>query len=449
MGFGLALAIAPASAWAQTHALTLDDALRMARANNPAYLKVQNDGKVAAAQIKQSFGALFPSLNANLNATGFTSSRVTGENDYGQPVKLPTAVDFKGSSAQQGIGFNMKLFDGGAMIRDLGAARAQAAAVDAYVYAQAASLTGDVTRQYYAALRAARMIDVEKRLLVSAKDRLDRTEQLLRVAGSSPVDVLGARVEVASQEQQVARAEADARKQALALNEVMGLSGDVDYQLTTDIPPVVDPSGISTQALLNDALKSSPIILQADAAIRGADKRAAATKATRFPTISANANFGRSMSLSSYDALWELNPQNHGFNFGLSAAIPIFNNFRASYAIAQAEAAAADAKQDARGARLRVERQIRSALEDLGNSYKQLRLAEKKAAISRDRLELAQEQYRNGAMTFSDLQNVIDRTAAAEREAVDARFTYASALSFLEEYAGASLTQSQPRTRSR
>jgi outer membrane protein TolC len=142
------------------------------------------------------------------------------------------------------------------------------------------------------------------------------------------------------------------------------------------------------------------------------------------------------MSLSSYEALFEMNPQNRGFNFGFSASIPLFNNFRPSLQVAQAEAAESDAKEDVRSAQLQVERQVKSALFDLENTYQVLQLAERKASLSRERLELAQEQYRNGAVSFTELQNVIDRTADAERQVVDARFGYAIAVSYLAEYAG-------------
>jgi outer membrane protein len=436
-----ALALVPITALpVNAQSLTVEEAVRIARENNPGFRKVQNDAMVADAEVRRSVGGLLPSLNARLDFSGVSSSRVTGENDYGQPVELPQAVDFKGSSAQQGINLSLTLFDGGASIRTISAARASAAAIDARIYAEAARLTGDVTRQYYAALRAARLMAVEKQLLASAQERLDRTERLLRVAGSSPVDVLGARAEVASQEQQIARAENEARKQALLLKEVMGLPGDVDFQLASDIPSIVDPSTLSKETLLATALTNNPVVHQVDANVKAASKRASAATAGRLPTISASAGYGRSMSLSSYDALFDLNPQNRGLTFGVSATIPMFNNFRTSLQIAQAHAAESDAKEDAREARLRLERQVRSAFLDLEHSYKLLQLAERKAQLSRERLELAQEQYRNGAMSFTDLQNVIDRTATAEREVVDARFGYASARTFLEEYAGISLT---------
>lgn len=417
-------------------ALSLEEALKHARANNPAYRRALNDVTVADADVRASVGALLPSASADLRFSGYSSSRVTGENDYGQPVKLTEAIDFKGSSAQQGVGLTTKLFDGGATLRDIGAKRATARAIDARIAAEGARLDGEVKRQYYAALRAARLIAVERQLLVSARERMDRTERLLRVAGSSPVDLLGARAEVASQEQSVARAQTEARKQILLLKEILGMQGDAEPRLTSDLPAVLDPGSLSKADIFATALQNSPLLIEADAAARAASKRASIAKAGRLPTLTANASYGRSMSLSSYDALFEMNPQNRGFNFGVSASIPLFNNFRTSLQIAQAEASEADARELVREARLRVERQVRSAFLDLENAHELLELAERKAALSRERLELAQEQYRNGAMSFTELQNVIDRTADAERQVVDARFAYANALVNLEEYAG-------------
>ena len=420
--------------------LSLDDAVKLARANNPMFQKSVNDVEVAQAEVRQRWGGFLPSLRADLQFGGSTSSVLTGQNDYGEPVRLPEARDIKGSYAQQGVGLSMTLFDGGNLVRELKAARAQVTASGARLQAGALQLEGDVTRQYYRALRAQKLIAVEKQLLASAKERLERTEALLRVAGSSPVDVLGARAEVASQEQALARAEGEARKEMLLLQELIGVAGDVAYELTTDLPAPFDPQTLSVAELVKRAQTSAPEVLAAEASVRAAAQQASAARARRLPTISANAGFTRSMSLSSYDALFEFNPQNRDFRFGLTASLPIFDGFRTSADIARADAVRDDARHDRQTVALRVERQVRAAYIDLVNAHKILELAEQKASISRERLELAQEQYRNGAMSFAELQIVIDRTSSAEREVVDARAQYAASLSFLEQYVGGPLT---------
>ena len=435
--------IALALALALQQQLSIDDAVKLARSNNPVFQKTVNDVEVAEADVRQRWGGFLPSLSADLRFSGFNSSRLTGEDDYGQPVQLPAAVDIKGSQAQQGVGLSMTLFDGGGALRELKAARAQVTASNARIQGDLLRLVGEVTRQYYRAIRASKLVDVEIQLLASAKERLQRTEQLLRVAGSSPVDVLGARAEVASQEQAIIRAQSDAAKEILLLKEIMGMAGDGEIVLTSDLPTPFDPSRLSLAALVGRAVNGSPDVLAARAGVRAADQQAGAARSRRLPSISVNAGYGRNMSLSSYDALFEMNPQNRSFSFGMTASVPLFDGFQTSAAIARADATRDDARHDERAATLRAERQVRSAYLDVVNAHKLLELSERKAAISRERLELAQEQYRNGAMSFTDLQTVIDRTGAAEREVVDARAQYASNLSLLEQYVGGPVTSSR------
>jgi outer membrane protein len=439
--------LAFAIALALQQQLSIDDAVKHARANNPSFQKTLNDVEVAEAEVRQRWGGFLPSVSADLRFSGFNSSRLTGEDDYGQPVSLADALDIKGSSAQQGVGLSMTLFDGGGVVRELRAARAQVAASNARIQSEALRLTGEVTRQYYRTLRAAKLIDVERKLLASAQERLSRTEQLLRVAGSSPVDVLGARAEVASQEQALARAEADAAKEKLTLVEIVGMTGDVEVSLTSDLPAPVDPASLSLSDLVARAVNASPDVMVAQASVRAADQQSGAARARRLPSITANAGYGRNMSLSSYDALFEMNPQNRSFNFGLGVSMPLFDGFQTAASVARADATRDDARHDQRISVLRAERQVRSAYIDVTNAYRLLGLAERKAAISRERLELAQEQYRNGGMSFTDLQTVIDRTGAAEREVVDARAQYASNLSLLEQYVGGPLNAPAPAPR--
>ena len=64
----------------------IDDAVKLARANNPAFQKTLNDVEVAEADVRQRWGGFLPSVSADLRFSGFNSSRLTGEDDYGQPV---------------------------------------------------------------------------------------------------------------------------------------------------------------------------------------------------------------------------------------------------------------------------------------------------------------------------------------------------------------------------
>ncbi len=422
--------------------LTLDDALRIARENNPDYIKVQNDPDVAAAQVRRSWAALLPNVNTSLGFNGVSSTTYTAVDPFGQPLSQPVAVTTKSSGASQGANMNFTLFDGGRMFRDMAASRAQARSVDATVHSQLVSLDARVARQYFLAAQAERTEEVERRTLAAARDRLDRLQQSFRLASSTQVDLLGAQQSVIREERQLAGFEKDARKQKLSLAQQLGIAGSPDFELTGDLPEAFDPSAtLNADALVAQALSSSPTILQRQAAYAATKAQASGARGARLPTISGGVSYGRSASERGYGAWGELNPQNHSFGFNMNVSFPLFTRFQTSASIAQAAAAEEDAAQDLRSARIQVETDVRSALLDLIDAYRGLTANEEIARLTGQRLELAEERYRNGAqdMGFIQLQQVVDENANAQQQAVIARFNFLTQRVNLEERLGAPL----------
>jgi outer membrane protein TolC len=417
--------------------LTLDEALRIAAANNPQYRQVLNDASVAAAQERQGWGAFLPSLDASATLAGSSSRAVTGEDNFGQPIMRDSPVEYRRSQSSQRLGASLTLFDGLRSFSDLQAARASSRVVDARREARAVTLRADVSRRFYDALQRERLIQLEARLLASYRERLEATERRLRVASTDPVDVLGAQVDVANQEQKVEQARGEAEKARLELlRDGLGLEAIPAFELEGDAVEPFDPSVLDVDALVAEALRSHPRVLEGEAQVTVARHRASAARGSRWPTITLDAGYSRSMSLQSYEALTELNPRNSTFSFGVTASVPVFTRFRNSAAVAQAEAERGDAEESLRATRLAIDREVRSAFIDLTNAYRAVLGTNRSAELSRQRLELAQEKYGMGALSFTDLQTLTERAAEAERQALQARFAFSIALVTLEEKVG-------------
>ena len=187
---GLAM---PSLALAQVPAqLTLEDALSIARARNPAYLRAVALADASGTEVRAGFGAFLPSLSANLSWSGNSRTIITGEDDFGQPVRLPDPLTFRSSAASQSVSSSLVLFDGLQNFNSWRAARAGASAAVEGVSYQAAAIDAEVSRRFYTALQARRLIEVEEQLLSVSRQQLDATERLFRVAARTEVDVLGA-----------------------------------------------------------------------------------------------------------------------------------------------------------------------------------------------------------------------------------------------------------------
>ena len=420
----------------EARVLTLEDALTIARERNPAYLRAVAQADASGANVRAAYGAFLPSLSASLSWYGNSRTTVTGEDDFGRPVELPDPFTFRSSSASQGVNSSITVFDGLRNINGLKAAKAGADATEAAVSLQGTTVEAEVERRFYTAIQAGRQVEVEEQLLEVSRQQLAATERLFRVAARTEVDVLGSQGQVAQQEQQLVRARAEERKALLRLAEQIGMGGEGEVAVAGELPSAFDVSMLDVDSLVAWALSHSPRTARSEADAAQARYQASAARGRRWPTVSASASFGRSMSLSSYSAMFEIDPQNRSFGFGVSVQIPLFTGFQTSQAIAQASAQEQVAEETLREARLQLERDVRSAHIDLATAYRGLELAQQAGEYSRRRLAMAQEQYQLGTIDFTAFQQIVTQTSSDARSLISAELTFASAVVSLEELVG-------------
>ncbi len=431
-----ALGAGTAGAQAAPRTLTLADALGQAERANPEYLQVANDVDVAEAQRRQAYAAYLPSLSANMGFDGFGSRTLTGEDDFGNPIR-GSRQTIRSSSARQGLSLEMNLFDGGARERRIAAAREQVLAADMGVVARRALLHAQVTAQYYRAQAAGATVALEERLLANAREQLEATERRFRIAAARREDVLGSEADLATAEVRLERARGEARKAVLELGRIIGLEGGAELALVDDIPrPALDDT-LDADALVRSALEAHPVIRAEEARAVAADRSADAARGARWPAVSASAGYSRSDRSTGFGSFFDVDPAGtRGFSFGLSTRLPIFDRFQNTAQVAQADAQADDARQAVRAARLRVEQEVRAAVIDVENARRALRLAEQAAAVSRERVELTQERYQAGGVDFVQLQSVLRSAADAERAELQARLDLATGWVTLREKVG-------------
>lgn len=436
----LLAATAPAAAAAQRDSLSLSlaQAQGIAAENNPGFRRVRTEIGTAEADVRRARGAYLPSLSLGISASGGYSRVFTGQDQFGNPVVRDDPLEFRSSSASQSLGVgDITLFDAGARNKELRAARAGQEATEARVSAQELQLRGEVERRYWEAVRTDRQIRLEEELLASAQERLRSVEALVRVGVRGPIDVLGAQVTVADQEAALDRARGDARRAQLDLRQAMGVLDGPPLRLTDAPADLFDPASLDPAALVSRALVANPRMAGVDAVQRQAANRVAAARTLRWPRLSTNATLSRRQGFSGYQGLYEPNPLDQAVSFGFALRMPLFSQYQTSYQIQAARAAEVAAQEDARAERQAVERDVRAGVVDLQNAYTAAMNAARALDLNRRRLDLAQQQYRVGSLTQTDLTDAVERAALAERQALVTRFAFAVALATLRERVGA------------
>lgn len=417
--------------------LTLEDALQLARTYNPQYRQVLAERDVATVQRRQGFGALLPTLSASFGTSGDSNRRLSAEDIFGNVLEQEDYIVTKSSRSNQGVSASLTLFDGGANLNRIRESSLNAQAVEARITARGMQMRADVAGRYFAALQAEHALRVEEQLLASAQQQFTMTQRRFEIGSARREDLLGAEAQVANQEQQLEQARSNVQKMRLQLLRELGVDQEIEFGLVDETGAIFDPSGIDKETLIAEALRSSPRMIEREAAVSSRKHGVSTARGARLPRITVSGSFGRSAAASEFDALFEMSPRNSSLGFNISASLPLFSGFQTSYNIANAELQLTNASEQLRAERLALETEIRTSLIDLANAYRSHLHAERSLALSQERLELTEERYRTGgAVSFIDLQNAIDGAALAERQAIDARFSFVNALVTLEAKVG-------------
>ena len=442
----LVLGAGTATAQQERPALTLEQAVQIARERNPAFRRVRLGIRDAEARVLSAYGSFLPSLDATMSWSGTRRTTSVGEDDFGGTIIQDQSRTFTSSSASQSVRSSLTLFDGFKNVNRVRAARKGVDVVEARIAAQELTLVGDVSRAFYEAILRQRQIGVEERLLQSAQEDLERQERLFTIASTDQVQVLTAEVRVASQEQALERAINQAEKARLVVLQRLGTLGEItDFEPIGELPEVFDPGVLDAGDLVALALAGHPSVAQSHAQVGQQEAELARARADRLPSLSATGSYSRGTGTDGYSSFFDFNPNaSHGFNFGLSISLPIFQRFSMTQSASTARVAVDQAEEDAWETRLGVEQQVRSAFIDLENAFAVFQIQTRSRDLNRRRLELAQEQYRLGAVTFIDLQRYIDDVAQAERDLVNRQLDFANALVSLDQQVG----QRIPRPRS-
>ncbi|GLC26292.1 TolC family protein [Roseisolibacter agri] len=457
--------------------LSLEEAIGLARQNNPLFQQAVNNRRRAGAQVRAAYGSLLPSLQTNFS-TQYREGR--------QQFFAGTAL---GAQADQ---FNSQLSVGADVSYSVAALtaprlqRANQEAVEADITGSEQNLRTNVTQQYLLALQQAARAQLQDSLIATAQSQLELAKARVAVGAATVLDVR--RAEVALGQAQVAGIQArnQAEVEKLRLFQQVGVTQPENVQLTTRF--AVADVGVELPALLEQARRANPTLnaLRTREDVAGLNVKGA--KGDYLPTLNLSAGVSgvgnqftstgglvqsalnskvgqcettvgirniatgqqvdpevacanvaltptevqaaRARNGSLYD--YTRNP----YSITATLSFPIFNGFTREQRVQEAVANRNDAAYRVRAQELQLVADVTGAFRTLTAQRQTVALQEQSAATAREALFLAQERYRVGAGTFIDVATARDEYARAQTDYVNAIYEYHRAFAALENAVG-------------
>jgi outer membrane protein len=432
---GLAPTLGAQSAATAPAVLTLDEALAIAKRNNPTYQLALNGQSRAAANRRAAYGALIPSLNSNFNV-----NYREGIQQFFAGVAFGAANNTVGSS--YGLNANLTISPG--LGFGLRSANADYSAADASVNLGLMQLRRDVTVQFMNALQARARVSLQDTLLASARTQLTLTEARAKAGLATDLDVRRSQVSVGQQEVALLQARSQAEVEVFRLFQQLGVTPEGDVRLSGDLPITAPPTDL--KALQANATQMSPELRNRRAQLTSAQQTYRAQQTQYLPTL----NLGANVSGATQRLLGTLPPnaptggqgsfpfdfvrQPYTLSAGLS--LPIFNGFQREQQIQAASAGRREAEAQLRQSELAVQTTVVSQATILQADYKAVEINRANLAAAREALTLAEERYRLGLANLVDLVQVRADLERASNDYINSVYTFHRDLAQLEAVTG-------------
>ena len=469
---------------AQLAALSLADAIAVARDRNPAYRQAQNNRGPAAWGVRNAYSSLLiPTFTA---AGGMTYTGPGSQTFLAQ--SFSQSVSTVSSFYDLGLSWQLS----GATLSQPGLAKAQQRATDADIAGAENVLITGIKQQYLTVLQADDQADLARKTLERNEEFLKLAQARYGVGQATLIDVRQAQVARGQAAVGLLRAQTLVNVEKLRLFEQMGVIPPIDV----GVVQLTDSFSVQTPAwqladLLTMAEQQNPALkaLRAREGAAAWGQRAAtsaygptlsvsagwsgftqqftdvdplifnqqAAFASQFSECQDNNTIRASANLPANDCsdfIWgatnerQLRDRNSVFPFNftqqpfqarVTVTLPIFTNFSQQLRVSEARAQHGDLEEAVRARGLAVQTEVSQAFLTLQTAFRTVGLQDTNRTAAREQLQLATERYRVGSGTFFELLDAQVAALRAESDAVNATYDYHKALALLEAAVGRSL----------
>ena len=410
--------------WGSCAALSLDEAIETALAQNTG-LKVTKKGEeTAEAKVRQAKGNNGVSVSASDNlSTGKSSG---GERSDSNSLSLSGSLPIYSGGKNQA---NIKSSEIGVDTAKLATEREQE------------DLKLKVIKAYYDALEARKNIDVDQESVDNYQAHLTNVQQLYSAGSKAKIDVLRSSVELSNAQQTLIKAQNAYEVKLATLRNYMNMDREEPLTLTTDFS--YEKFDTSMGEAIAYAYENRKDLLSDAYVVEQRELDIKAARAGYLPSVNLNLGVGQNNDFHpGHDS-------RHNWSAGLGISWKIFDSGVTRAQVDEAEIARDTAK-------LNLEQDKETVDLELRTAYYNMREAEKRFGSTSDAVQqaeedyyIAKEKYRAGEGLMLDIIDAQLALSTAKLNHISAQYDYARSKAEVENIMGLGLTEREQAAASR
>jgi outer membrane protein len=423
--------------------LSLRQAVDLALRSNPLAAAAEAGEREAEARLRQARSAYLPRLNFSESfqrsnnpvfvfGSLLTQHQFTAANFDLGPLNRPDALN----NYQSRLAVEQILFDARQTSRQVQAARlAQSLASEDTRRSRSEIILG-VLRTYFAAVLAARNLEVAEQSLKSATADLQRAQAIFESGRSTEAEVLALKVHVAAVQEQQIRARNDLEVAQAALNDALGTSLDRKWDLTTPLEALPGAASRDLEEYRRLAVEQRPERRQAELAHSLAQTQQQIAESGYWPQVV-------------FQGIVEADRQRYfsrgGTNWltAVSLRWNLWNGGETRARVEQARFAEERAEALLKRADSAIYLEVRKAYLELRVASQRIEVASAAVAQAEEAHRILQNRYEAGLITITELLRSDAALASARTRRLAAVYDLRVAAAALEHAAG-TLTANSP-----
>ena len=378
--------------------VTLQQALKIALANNPEIAAVRHDVGAAQAQRDVAKGAMLPKVNVvggytrYLDDQRLVPARFNGEKGvFGDDIFSTDLI------------VTMPLFTGGRLVSEIKAAELLQKATEHRLARSREELVFNVSSVFYGILAQRHVIESLEFSRKTLQEHLKRVNNLIDAQKAAKVDRLRTEVRLADLEQQLVRVRNILAIQGRVLANLLGVSGTSTPVDAKGALAVGKHESGGLDANLSKAFERRPDYLAARSTLEAQATRVDAARAAHWPTVSLRGSYGGRWAAGPSDRPAGTDSSDDVGQVGVVVDIPIFEGGQIEARVRRENAKLAAAQQRLRKLELQVHLDVETATLNIGSSLERVQATRKSIEQGKESLRIEQEKYDLGKGSITDV----------------------------------------------
>ena len=397
--------------------LTAEESVALALRYNYDILLVRNDSAAFALDYSYANYAFLPRLNGSV-------SKLWNNNHQKQELSDGSKRDRKGINSNNlvsSVNLNWTIFDGLKMFATRERLGELQKLGELNVRNQVVTTVANILTTYYNIVRQKQQLRAIEEQMSIDEERVKIADRKYSVGLGSKPELLQARVDLNAQKAAKLQQQTLISQLKEQLNQLTNQPTGKYFEVTDSIPLDLD---INLGLITTNLEATNPALQVALKNIDIANITLRERKAERWPTLSFNSayNFTTQNNEAVINTFTPLFNQNNGYNYGLSATVPLFNGFNARRLIKQAQLEIQYQQLFFENQRTLINTGISNAFQNYEYQKRALVLEEENIQLAKENVAIALERFRQGVSTNLELREAQISLQDAYNRLIAARY---------------------------